>query len=337
MSEREAGKTVAWITKAFKLFWKKHRTTIVLRNMINDITETYIADLGTALNKFLPDNKKVKLSFKKGSIKEGILNVYIKDGPDRPFLRIIALSNPMSRIKSLTLEAPGMIVWDEYILNTRAGEKYEPQLILKFEELYNTYLREAKWKFKVYMFGNPYSRYHPVHSWLHIDYLKLKQGAFIVGDDYVVECYQIKEELKQAILAKNPLYKFDDTYKKYAFDGSAINDTNFTVVAKQPDNYRLAFIFRINGKYLNIYRYNKDRDMLAFDAGKFWINTTDSYTGSNKVWAVDFNNLVVGTQLISNEVRSICWRVQNAVANRDVSFGTIEAGYLTELIYPLIK
>ena len=56
-----------------------------------------------------------------------------------------------------------------------------------------------------------------------------------------------------SFLERNPLYKFNDGYKKYAFFGQAINDANIQLENKCPDNFRLRHVIRINGKYLYVY------------------------------------------------------------------------------------
>lgn len=339
MSEREAGKTTAWANSSYKLWKEKQRTTIVLRYLIADITDTYISDLQTVINDFLPDDKQIKFSFKKGSVKEGIVDVFVKDYEEIPLFRFIALSNPISRIKSMKLKAAGRIIFDEFILNTRCGERYPEGLVTRFKELYNTYLRCAKgWKFKLYCYGNVYSRFHPLLSDLGVDFSKMKQGAFIYDKDkdYCVWCYKLKPELKELILKKNPLYKFDNAYTRYAFDAQAINDNNFEIVEKLPQNYSLKFIFRIDNKYLGIYQFNGTRSTIGYDTGRYWISIIE-YTGNNrKVYAVDFNNLISGTQLISSDIKSITFRLKLSIANRDVTYNSIEAGYLTEDIYSYI-
>jgi len=250
ISEREAGKSVAVLTKAYKAFIKKHRTTIIIRRLIADITETYINDVGKVINKFLPEEKQITLDFKKGNIKEGVVDVFVED---KHFLRLIALSNPMSRIKSTMIKNPAMIIFDEFICNNRAGEKYIDQEAFKFKEIYNTYQRECHgYILKCYFVGNPYSLYNPYFSDLDVDTLQLKPGAFIVGKNYIISCYQIKPELKAAILKRNPLYQFDEAYKRYAFDGLAVNDSQFILDPRRPEKFNLRYIFRINNRYLQI-------------------------------------------------------------------------------------
>lgn len=337
-SARESGKTTSWVIKAVKFHWKYKATIIVLRYMISDITDLYISDLSTVLSDFDYD---VKFDYKK-NMKEGITDVYIDGEQDDgiPLFRFIGLSNPISRIKSMKLRNAGYIVLDEFILNTRCGEKYPEGLVTRFKELYNTYKRccHTGKKFKLFCYGNPYSKFHPLLANMKVNTTNMKEGDFIFDKEHDVYCeaYKLTEELKAFILANNPLYKFDDSYTAYGFDGQSINDANFTIVDKQPPYYQLRFIFRIDNKYLGIYKDSRTRDTIGFDAGRYWINTIE-YTGQNKkIYAVDFNNLVEGTQLISTDVKAICMRLKYSIANRDVSYGSIEAGYYTEDIYSYI-
>lgn len=130
------------------------------------------------------------------------------------------------------------MVFDEFII--MRNEKELTDIILKFQECYNTFLRcnPEHW-LPVYFMGNPYSYFNSFFAWLNVDLSLLKPGAFIVGPNYVIECYQIKPELKKFILEHNPLYVFDSSYKRYGASGINIEDENIDVVPKQPDGYKL--------------------------------------------------------------------------------------------------
>lgn len=336
-SARESGKTTTWCTKAFKFHKKYHATIIVLRYMISDITDTYISDLETVLTDFEYD---AKFKYKK-NMKEGITDVFLEGEDDVPLFRFIGLSNPISRIKSMKLKNAAYIVLDEFILNTRCGEKYPEGLVTRFKELYNTYKRccHTGKKFKLFCYGNPYSKFHPLLSNMGVNTTHMKEGDFIYDSktDVYCEAYKLKPELKEYILKSNPLYVFDDAYTHYGFDGQSINDSNFVIVEKQPPYYQLKFVFRIDNKYLAIYKDSRPRETIGYDCGKYWINVVDYASLNRKVYAIDFNNLVEGAQLITTDIKAICWRLKNSIANRDVTYGCIDAGYYTEEIYTYIS
>ena len=337
-SEREAGKTTSVIGfKTYNAWYHEHRPSIILRRNIVDITETYITDLQDVINDFLPEHKKIKFAFKKGSIKDGIVDVTVND---TPFCRFIAMSVPKARIKSLRYDNPKYMIMDEFIVDNRNGEKYLKDEANKFKEIYNTFNRFATKHgntLKCYFCGNPYSVYNPYYVWLNIDLSKIKPGAFLVGKNYAIECYQITQELRDFIKAHNPLYEFDDSYTRYAFNGESINDKTFTIVSKQPDGYKLKYVFRLQNKYLYVYHKSMNRnDRLFEDYGKYWICDRDTYDGSKSVFAIDFNNLINGTQLYTGEMSIITYRLKQSIGNRDVTYSTISAGYLTETIYSIL-
>lgn len=40
--------------------------------------------------------------------------------------------------------------------------------------------------------------------------------------------------------------------------------------------------------------------------------------------------------MVTSDMRAICWKLKDAIASKDVTFGSIEAGYLSESIYAII-
>lgn len=325
ISAREAGKSTATWLYSYKKFQQGY-TTLVVRRLINDITETYIQDIENIINKFNPDDP-IKLQFKKGSIKEGVVDVKVNG---EIFFRVIALSNPLSRIKSLMLPRLFWIVFDEFICNTRLGEKYLSNEVFKFKEIYNTFQRESENGLKVLFAGNPYSLYNPYFSWVECDIKKLYPGAFVTGENWVIEVYELTQELKDFILSRNPLYKFDDSYTKYAFDGRAINDDFVQVVEKLPEGFGLKFVFYIHGKTLGVYRNNNP----TFGSYFYWVSVLKDYQSSRRdIACFDFNELIEGNYLIGSEDKKQFLSLKNAFRFREVRFRTIEESYLFEEIY----
>lgn len=325
ISEREAGKSTATWIKVYNRFKKLKRPSIVLRRLINDISEAYIMDISEVINKFQPEDEQIVFKFKKGSIKEGVVDVYIDD---ILFIRLIALSNPISRIKSLIVRNLMYIIFDEFICNTRLGEKYIQDEAFKFKEIYNTFQRETE-NLKCYFLGNPYSLYNPYFVWVGVDTGMLKRGTIVTGDAWAIECYQITDELRAAILAKNPLYTFDDSYTKYAFEGQAINDMNIIIDAKQPQNYRLKHVFHMNGKYIGFFQ-GKD---YSGDKPIFWASVIE-YTGDRrKIYCFEFKDLVNKTILMSREDTTSFYYLKQCIRSRNVSYSSLEVAYMAEEIY----
>lgn len=334
ISAREAGKTTAVFHYCYNQLIKKGRTTIILRRLINDISQTYIDDIANVINKFL--DKPIYLRYRKGSIKDGVVSVNVATSEDdyegKPFIRIIALSNPISRIKSLMFPDLGTLVFDEFICNTRLGERYLDNEAFRFKELYNTYQRECPQGLRCIFMGNPYSLFNPYFAWQNVPTEKVYPGSFYTNEMSAIECYQITEELKAFILARNPLYQFDDSYKAYAFDGRNVNDEQIQITPKLPQNYSLRFVFYINGNKLCVYRNNE------YDSEKwFYVQIEPNYqTTRRDIMTVDIDSLVDGTTLLSAKDRMQYITFKNAFRARKVQYKSLNEGYLTEELYQYI-
>lgn len=334
ISERELGKTTwFWVKKAYREFCQTKRPTLVIRRLIADITDIYISDIQNTINAFQAE--KIEFKYKKGGIGQGVVDICINDDV---FLRVLALNNPMSRIKSLRLDRIKYLVFDEFICNTRLGEKYLADEAFKFREVYNTFrrfcynedLHEVE-LLKCYFLGNPYSMYNPYFVWIGVDTSKVKKGCLIADKTWVVHCGELSQELRDYILSKNPLYQFDDSYTKYAFGGTAINDMNITLVSSHPDYFKLRHIFKIDDKYLYVYVDTNVRVKWDFT---MWAEVRDSYEGKNRaIFCFDFKDLVSGTVLMSRQDKSYFDYFKQCVRFRRIGYKSIEASYLAEEIY----
>ena len=343
VGERESGKSVnSWI-KLYNAFYYRHRPSIVLRRRIADITSAYIDDTATLLNKFLLPDQQIQLLYLKGDVQSGIADIKvgragvkynfneIKQLPT--FYRVIGMSCPMNRIKSLVLRDVQYMFFDEFLANTRAGEKYlngdEHFLI---SEIYTTYNREASSPIRILAAGNPYSVYCPLFSGLNVDSSKLKPGAFVIGNDFVIDCFQVPDELKKIILRNNPMYQFDDAYKRYAFNGESINDQNIRIHKCEPRAFKLVWVFKIGNDFLSVHRGKyKDEQGIA----RFWIcnhksNWLSKVSKRRKIIVFDFADLINGAIKWSNEDRSELISLKDAMNKRQIIYNSVDASYMTE-------
>lgn len=335
--EREAGKSVASWLKIWSVYNYKGQPSLILRRLIADITTTYIDDIETLLNKFL--ETPVQLVYRKGSIREGIIDVKIGEyGKDYSwqaaeklpvFFRLIGLSNPMSRIKSLMLKNVAYIFFDEFICNLRDGEKYLKSEYFKIQEIFTTYNRESSTGIKCYFAGNPYSVFCAMFSGLDVDTRKLKPGSLIVGPNYVINCFVIPEELKQIILANNPLYQFDDAYKRYAFDGEAINDANIKIMKQQPSGYKLFAIFKQGKQYLTVFRNGSEFWTAKRPASWFEKNLGKR----SKIHVFDFADMMEQTYIVDNYDMKNFSPLKDAMKKGKIYYNCVDASYILEDIY----
>ena len=343
IGERESGKSVDSWFLLWNAFHYENRPSIVLRRRISDITSAYIEDTANVLNKFL--EKPIQLLYMKGDIKQGIVDIKIGDAGKEyswkeiqklpVFFRVIGLSNPMNRIKSLMLKDVKYFFFDEFICNLRGGEKYlTADEYFLIQEIYTTYNREATTPIRILAAGNPYSVYTPLFMGLGVDTSKLKPGAFVVGPNYVINCFQVPEELKKIILKNNPMYQFDDAYKRYAFSGEAINDQNIRIGKCEPRGFKLKYVFKMGNDFISIHRGN-NADF------KFWcckhkIDWLQKIGKKRKIVVFNFGDMIEGAVKYNVQNVKDFYDLKQAMDNRQITYNCIDAQYMLEDIYPTI-
>lgn len=327
ISPREPGKTtMAWNQKVYRPWMKTHKPWLYLVRNANEITDSLISDIEMNINKF---NDEITLKFARQDLESGVCDVFIDvNGERKLFIRILALSIKLRRIKLSKIANIGGVLMDEYIIDQKSGEKYLKGEEMKIKEIYTTYRRESDGILKMYFLGNPYSLYNPLFIWLGVDTKKLKPGAIVVGDNYVVQCYQMKEELRQKILKENPLYQFDDSYRMYAFDGMAVNDMSIRLGAFPP-KYQLRFVVRINGTNIGIFK----NDFFVDKEDKYYCKEIQGFSPDRNIFTFDFSDVINKSVLVGLEERRKLENFRNAFRKRQVVFSNINIYYLVEEIY----
>lgn len=330
ISEREPGKTTAlWLDKFYYPWVKTGQTGLYPVRQIVEITDELITSIqNVSINKFL--EKPIKFEYNISNAKSGMLDIFIEG---KLFFRIISLSLPIRRLKLSLIPDIGVIAMDEYIIDPTTGEKYNEGEIKKIKEIYTTYKREkaSDKPLKMYFLGNPYSLYNPLFMWLGVDSRKLKRGVILTGSQYVVQCYEMKPELREKILKENPLFEFDDAYKKYAFDGEAVNDSHI-MTGKLPPNYSLKFSFYYRGKYIGVY----EADYWIYHEEKYFCKFEDKISSMRTTYCFEFEELKNRTILMSSDERSKFSHFKIAMRQRRVEFEVIECYYLMRDIYSLL-
>lgn len=325
VTERESGKSTLMWKKVYNAFRREQKRSIIVKRYQADITDSYIEDTEKLINKFT--GSQIEFNYTRQELNGGTLDLKIGD---QIFCRLIALNTALSRLKSRFLDNVKYMMYDEFICNRRLGEKYLADEPFRIKELYTTYNRESSKGIKIYYFGNPYSLHNPFFSDLNVKTNQIYPGALVAENDYCIWCYQIKDQLKQQILAKNPLYKFDDSYKKYAFDGRAIQDQEIQVIEHQPDQFKLDCIFKIHQKCIGVYRgCIVDKDQKIY----YWCKIIDPVTVSKRrdILCFDFGDMSDRTVLYSGKQKFAS--LKNAIETRSAGFASIEESWLIEEIY----
>lgn len=344
IGERESGKSVDSWSHIWNAFKYESRPSIVLRRRIADITSTYIDDIETLLNKFL--DEKIQLLYLKGDVKSGVVDVAVGEyGKDYSwqqikklpvFFRLIGLSNPMSRIKSLMLPNIKYIFFDEFICNLRGQEKYLGDEFFLIKEIYTTYNRESSTSIRILAAANPYSVYCPLFIGLGVDTLKLKPGAFIVGDNYVIDCFKVPDELKQKILDFNPMYQFDEAYKRYAFGGENINDQNIKIQKTEPCGLKMKYIFKFGREFLSIHEGTSRKQTESFWCCKHKEDWLQKIGKRRNIIVFDFADMCEGSRMIDASLRINLFRLKDAINKRNITYNCVDASYMMEDIYNCI-
>ena len=341
ITSRGMGKSAIFWGKLYNAWKTLGRSGIVLRTIQADITSAYLDDIETMLNKFRCTEDYVKISYKRGSIKDGVVDVFIQEPGDKEkylFVRVVAIGIKATRYKSLIIRNPSMIGYDEFIPNTRLGEKWLPDCAWRVKELYNTFAREANgYLLKRYWFGNPYSRYIPyLLNYYKIDTLKLKPGDFIHGDNYIIDLQKPKPELVELLKKQNPdlLNDIDDEWTRF-MNGEFVNDENYIIEPVQPQGYQLRWVFRIANHYLGCFRADNPTNSDYY--ADWYVKMMDDWKGSRRdVYACNFDNLIEGTKLITVSDKVNTQVLRNAIAQRRIAFQDVNSAYLLQSIYTLL-
>ena len=227
---------------------------------------------------------------------------------------------------------------DEFIINPIFKESYLSGEYKKFQEIYNTYQREcrnadnSKRLLKVYFCGNLYSAFNPYFTHLGVKTNELKINNYYRYGNAVIYFAGVSDELRVQILATNPLYEFDETYKNYALEGIAVNDTNIKI-GELPQNYKLDMIIAIDGKFLGIYKNYLFTDVKD---DRYFIQFIKSFSLKRDVYCFDFSDMIDKSILISNEEKRLFKGLKYAFRNRLISFSEISCYYYLEGIYSQI-
>ena len=329
-SPRELGKTTTfWYQKAF-LNWKKNKKPwLYLVRQANEITEELLDGILLPINKF--SEEQVDFQYPRSALESGVMDVKING---ELFFRVVALSCKLRRIKLSLIRDIAGVFMDEYIIDPKNQEKYLPNEAGKIKEIYTTYRRESEGVLKMYFVGNLYSLYNPIWLWLGVDTNKIRegitngQGTILTGEHWLVQFKPLTKELRDWILEQNPLYQFDEDYKKYALNGEPINDQNIKV-GLLPQNYHLKFVFRINDRNIAIYQnnYYEDRE------DRYFCDFIDDVGAKRTIYCFDFDQLINRAQVMSMDDRNKLNHFKIAMRKRQVVFSNVSCYYLVEEIY----
>lgn len=343
LSPREPGKTTSiLLDKVYSIYKKTGQPAVYLVNNAIDVNDALCSSFEESINEF--KGYEIHLKFSKGS-KETISTIYDKE-TNKPFIYIIPFSAPLTRLKRLNLGKISLMWYDECNVNVAIGEKWPKSIAIKWNELYTTLARKKYPEmFKFYATGNFYTRYNPLMVYLGVDcnaltigkkYVK-RQSRTIKGKSInygtLVDCYQLKPELRDFILQHNPGYLFDDTYERY-FKGEAIADSGLPLEPKKPENYKLAYVFKSNGRYLWVWKICVNNGF--FSNYSYWCEVKNEGPGKRRdVWCVDLKDMMINT-LFTKGFKGLFDSFSYAISKGSLQFQSPEAFYMIQEIYSVL-
>lgn len=333
---RSSGKTTDVFKKVYKALQKDFSPSLVLRRQIVDITESYIDDISKVINKFLDDEEQIQFYYHKSDMKAGIVDVYLSmedlKNKKHVFLRIIGLNAKKQRLKGGVLMNIRFLIFDEFMIDLRHNEKYLPDEISRFEEIYTTYLREAPKGIRCYFLGNAYSYYSPYHAYFKIDANKIKMGCIITTSKCAFQLFKPSEALIE-ILKNNPLYDVSDKYEAYALYGVPVNDTNIKIESVQPSNFKLFCVFKIDDVILGVYYNNEnyEKDFI------FWVSQIKWDSSYKRIaYAFDLRDVMQSAYIPTKNILQTFAPIKRAMMQYNIAYKDINASYQLETIFSLL-
>ena len=321
---REPGKTTAsWYGKIWNRYKKYKRPWIYLVRQSVEITEALIESIRGNITKF--EDNIPEFNYNKGAFKDGIVDVKIEG---EIFFRIVSLSIPLRRIKLAVLQDLDGVFADEYIIDPRTGEKYQPNEGFKIKEAYTTWRREANGVLKFYFSANFYSLFNPLFVELGVNVSELKKGEVWTNDLIAVEWVTLSPELREKLLKENPLYKFDEDYNNYALEGGAINDSHIKL-GSLPQNFSLKFIFKAQNRYIGVYKNN----IYSEDTDRFFCKFISDFSKYRTIYCYEFEELIERAVIMSLDERQRLVKFKEAFRERKIAFEDINVYYFIEEIY----
>lgn len=323
---REAGKTSELeYVKVYQTI-KKGFGVIILMRYSKEVSKLNLFNLQERINQYLEEENKIKIVVDGGTSTAGIFKFHIEqnkqDLTGSGLILWIGLDDQI--LKNVYIENPKYIVFDEYIVNPQSGEKYIKNEFDKILILYGTIKRykNEKTNIKIYFCGNPYCKLNPFIEYFQVDKRQLKENHLITKDNYLIWCYQLKEELKQKLLKADPNYQFDESYKAFALDGQYIYENKIiNVLDYIPKYFKLEYVIAILDKAFKIrflgifYNTNYQNSNL-----NYCIKEIKQTNYKKPIYSFNFENMPKNTILINKDNRENISYLVDSLAQGLVGF-----------------
>lgn len=241
------GKTYQALLLAINTYKRKKARSVYLVRNENQVDNDLIEGLVAEIEKIVANHPKWQLP--PLVVKGNDVNATFQFGDDKPFFSFKALSTVL-RKKRVTIPNVAWIIFDEFVLNTRSGESYLTDEILKFKWFFSKTSRGYDYKTRALFLGNTESAYNPYFAEYGIKPNMLLPNVitFNKNNPWAVELW-ISEARRKEISEKGLDKILGGDYGRYAFGGAFLNDRTQLYFEKLPPKARPSVCFLARGGF----------------------------------------------------------------------------------------
>jgi hypothetical protein len=319
VSYKDGGKSFGAIAMALRTYYYNHERTLLLRRTDVVIDAGYMETLLTDIvqnTQNTPELNELKRIVNELDIKVWKMGKYIalvsgEQDVDNIVLIGCGLSVAAGRSSSLKLDKVRFIIFDEFIANTAAGERYLKDEVRKLMIVWNNLDQNIRWKAArtttLILLGNAFSSFNPYFEYFKINRKSMSNHHILVGDSWTCLFWKGNELLNE--LKNSTVYKVaskDQAYSAFAFENDFLYDITSLVVVPSKENYYFP--------YVNIY-FDRNISITIYTMGSRLF--VDRYRKNTKDWLVydpkDVSKVKGGKSLGSGVYSTLVKAVKNYI------------------------
>ncbi len=321
---RHDGKTTTFLMKKSWPNFRKGKMTMLLFRQVNTVNEYTIRYYESLMQPFLDVPLNLKLA-------KGENGVAVAMHGKKPLFACVPLAMKTQSLKQTLFENCPLMVFDEYEIDPRKGEKYLPHEYDAFETLFGT-MSKLNPDLRFYALTNPYSAYNPLFMRWGVNTRALKVDSMQKGKEWAVWFKSLNPKLVEKLKAKDPLFDEKSEYGRWAYGGSFANDRNNHVDIMR-GGYRLSQRFVFDGQRFAAYEVT---DFLNESLPSFYFKKDKDRGERRSAYAFEFADMASNTLLYTRDDRNLLTRMKRAMKVQDYACDSIETENVFQAIYDVI-
>ena len=321
---RHDGKTTTFLMKKAWPNFRKGKMTMLLFRQVNTVNEYTIRYYESLMQPFLDFPLSLKLA-------KGENGVAVALHDKRPLFACVPLAMKTQSLKQTLFENCPLMLFDEYEIDPRKGEKYLPHEYDALETLFGT-MSKLNPDLRFYALTNPYSAYNPLFMRWKVNTRALRVDTMQKGKEWAVWFKSLNPKLVERLKAKDPLFDEKSEYGRWAYGGSFANDRNNHVDIMR-GGYRLSQRFVFEGQRFAAYEVT---DFLNDSLPSFYFKKDKDRGERRSAYAFDFSDMASNTLLYTRDDRNLLTRMKRAMKVQDYACDLIETENVFQSIYEVI-